>query len=287
MNTDNYFVIGHGHEVCEDFTRSGIHENLAYAIVSDGCSAGKDSNIGSMMIALAAEQAIKSFPHYNMNPFDTDMFVEYIKNRIQNSILHTMIPRLGVQYENLFATLMIAIYHADNPSARVIVSFGDGVVAIEDVNGVLNTYTLEYESGAPYYLIYGDEDQGYKDQFPGQLSIQVNRFEADGEHSGGHNMLVPANEHPVFSFEGMENPVKQISLFSDGIVTFFELGGSNPVDNIFMPRIFTRFKTTQGSFVRRRMIRELRDQEAKLIKHFDDVSMATIWIEDKVDNDEG
>ncbi len=69
MHADSVYVIGDGHQVCEDYARSGCFSDMwisedglrsavHYALVSDGCSGSKDTDIGSRLIINAAERMI-------------------------------------------------------------------------------------------------------------------------------------------------------------------------------------------------------------------------------------
>ncbi len=49
METNSFYQIGKEHKVCEDYASCGI-EPFPYAILSDGCSTGKNTDIGSRIL---------------------------------------------------------------------------------------------------------------------------------------------------------------------------------------------------------------------------------------------
>lgn len=60
MKTDSCYFIGKDHRICEDYAISGVKNNIAYAIVSDGCSASLDVDFGSRVLALSARETLQT-----------------------------------------------------------------------------------------------------------------------------------------------------------------------------------------------------------------------------------
>src|SRR6478609_9515831 len=62
-NSDSYFEIGAGHTTCEDYAFHGSFrvdtKPFYFAVVSDGCSASKDSDFGSRFLARNFPEAAK------------------------------------------------------------------------------------------------------------------------------------------------------------------------------------------------------------------------------------
>ena len=54
---DAHFSIGKTHRVCEDYARAGLlPDGRAFAIVSDGCSSSPDTDFGSRLMTIAAQE---------------------------------------------------------------------------------------------------------------------------------------------------------------------------------------------------------------------------------------
>ena len=60
---DDYFHIGQMHlgsgKPCQDYSFSGIIDEGAFAIVSDGCSTGRHTDVGARIIVLSTVNAIQ------------------------------------------------------------------------------------------------------------------------------------------------------------------------------------------------------------------------------------
>lgn len=66
--TNHAFHIGAQHlslgKPCQDYAVSGsINDTTAYAIVSDGCSSGGETDIGARIVALATKRALEENSH--------------------------------------------------------------------------------------------------------------------------------------------------------------------------------------------------------------------------------
>ena len=65
LHTDHYFHIGDTHltagKPCQDYAISSVDNNAAFAVVSDGCSTGGDTDIGSRIIALSTITALREY----------------------------------------------------------------------------------------------------------------------------------------------------------------------------------------------------------------------------------
>ena len=56
---DAHFSIGKSHRVCEDYARAGIlPADRPFAIVSDGCSSSPDTDFGSRLLTVTAQERI-------------------------------------------------------------------------------------------------------------------------------------------------------------------------------------------------------------------------------------
>jgi len=266
MNSDSHFLIGHSHNVCEDYALSGKHDDLHYAIVSDGCSASKDVDIGARILAKTAESVIKAvYTH----PYQPHYYWNIIGSMIISNAQRT-IRSLGIADTALDATLLFAVGYEDRESFSLF-AYGDGSFSYYDIDNKLHIIDIEYESGAPYYLSYRLDKQrqeGYRENFPGKVNIN-HYYEND---DGKLDIKVGSVEHYDFEF-CLDVPVgSYISVFSDGTHTFSGLKFTETAKE------FMNFKNHTGDFVKRRMnvIKRRCDKEG--IKYSDDVSMASIYV---------
>ena len=142
-HADGHFTIGKTHTVCQDYVRVGkTPDGLAYAIVSDGCSSSKDTDIGARLLVTAAERYICGRKSPNSKDVDFDKISYWAE---QAATFH------GLNLTCLDATLMVVI--EDGPFLAVY-QMGDGVVAVRTREGQCLYTSQEFTTGAPFYPNY-------------------------------------------------------------------------------------------------------------------------------------
>jgi hypothetical protein len=171
------------------------------------------------------------------------------------------------------ATLLMAFSTGET---HQIMMFGDGVATITYQDGTVETIVVEYSEGAPYYLSYdADEERNerYKEQFANQTVDVKTTFEQEGvivdEKEDKYGLLY----HPCYSFVSNIRPIKTISVMSDGVHTYDK--------GVDATKEFVAYKNCNGEFVKRRMKALKRNCDKNGIKHYDDISIATIHLGDK------
>src|SRR3989344_1416575 len=107
--SDHHFSIGEQHfrqgKPCQDYALSGEFENISFAIVSDGCSGGDNTDLGARLTALAAASAIKAQwtgtgqIFYNEN---TDLQIDNELSVVQRSTYRM----LGLTQKDMLATCL-------------------------------------------------------------------------------------------------------------------------------------------------------------------------------------
>lgn len=252
MHTDSAFKIGSTHKVCEDYAISGIKDicgvNVAYAIISDGCSSSQDTDFGSRILAKSAEKNI----HLLSNGFELGVM----------NYASTYLDLFEGRTSALDATLNIVYY---NGTDVIFKCFGDGAMACiyEDK---IDFYEVIAPSGAPNYLSYLLDDNRKKhfiEKFGNDIIIKKN-----GE--------VIFDKSPVsVSIKPEMNGLKIALVMSDGISSFCDKNNSliSPLD-IF--KELGAFKMFQGEFLGRRLNGFEKYCRTNEIKHVDDLSIAGI-----------
>lgn len=281
LMTDHSFHIGEQHlrngKPCQDYALSGkLSDDLAYAIVSDGCSSGGMTDIGARLMALATKQALLE------HGTDIGTQVDVI-NAKRDAYLKTYCTTLGLDIRDLLATSMWAIAHKDWVFANVT---GDGVVVIqhEDDHEV---HRFDWHKNMPYYPAYGigDMDESFKDSMsdnPKPLT-HINEGLApvgmggcrDGvlmglsAEAGMGSISISAGHLPPEEFQG---PIKSIALFSDGIEQIDQVGYDQAIQELMA------FKSTKGKFAVRRMNRFLQETKKAGRGPIDDIAIAVIHL---------
>lgn len=285
MNTNAYFEIGSSHRVCEDYALAGTYNDMAYAIVSDGCSSSNDTDIGARLLATIAKGVLKYLR-------DRDL----IGAPDYNSIFRELVVRkcievkqsLGIPTDAFDATLLVSALYQNK---IISLGWGDGYFIFVTNNNVKIIYDIHYSSGAPYYLSYEmspSKKEAYKDIY-GQGIVTVNNLIIASDGSVTQNIANPSEK--LFSEslykEAYAPNMKFIILSSDGIGTYQddpkfprEDGSEKKTYDAseIIPQI-AAYKNIAGEFVVRRMQRIKSDMDKNHIIHIDDVSCASLALD--------
>lgn len=267
MNTDSYFYIGHSHNICEDYAMTNIfNSKIGIAIVSDGCSASEDVDIGSRVLSKVCNNIL--LDTININTFE--FTVDKIKEKIIYSADYA-IKELNINHHSLDATLLFAITDGKKIKIR---AYGDGFIIFQLVNGDVEFYKISYESNAPYYLSYllnKEDREKYMDVFGRPKLIQ---------HYVNMKLMSTKMCDPLEDFELdidiKEKNIKTCSLSSDGIDSY--MCHVTPIDCTSVVSNFISFKNLSGDFVKRRLKAYARECIKNNIKHDDDISLSSIII---------
>lgn len=147
--TDHFFCIGSDHVnkniPCQDYCTSGTFDDIAYAIVSDGCSGGDNTDVGSRVITLATAKAIKENLSFD-KPIDE---IEQDINIHQRVFSKDIANSLNLSVNDMIAT---CIYSFISPSGGKVNIKGDGVVAFKYKNGDIVMHKFSWEENAPFYI---------------------------------------------------------------------------------------------------------------------------------------
>lgn len=141
MNADAFFTIGSTHPICQDFALSGVTDDMAYAVVSDGCSSAPDTDWGARLLAKSTELSLRRTGGVIGEPV------------FKAADLH----RHGLELppNSLLATLGWVLMRKGHPHFGGCL-YGDGnIIARHRNTGKLQVVTVEFTSGGPYYLKYG------------------------------------------------------------------------------------------------------------------------------------
>lgn len=275
---DHHFHIGSAHLTtgtpCQDYALSGVHEQGAFAIVSDGCSTGRHTDVGSRILTLATAQAIRELPlPYQGATVDT----AEVERFQQRQIFGTMLS-LGLSQDDMLATCV----YAHVTSTRCFVHMqGDGVVVFQKSNGEIHLFRYDWAENTPLYPMYANDDY--------TAFVRA--------HGGDMSKERLIREHWVFDpFSGFVGPFVHGYTLGSGIRgTMLNLSlddltsvavctdGVTQVDGIDWKDAaceLMRFKTFKGVFAKRRMMRFIKDAQQRGRGPIDDIAYAVIRISD-------
>lgn len=263
MNANSTFFIGHNHVICEDYALSGVENNMAYAIVCDGCSASPDVDFGARLLAMAAKTNL--FQGGILGNLSPESFEDITLLRIKK--IYEMLPHLHSQA--LDSTLLVAWV---KDKKLTVYLYGDGML-VHRLNDRVRFYHLEITSGAPDYLSYWLDIERKK----GYEKIERNYKTLISGIGNISDMCwnIPLFKPYFFTCYVEEGDV--ISLISDGINSFRK-ADNTPIPWNDLIEEFTAYKTFEGEFVLRRISAFKRKCLKEGIVHSDDISVSSIYV---------
>lgn len=282
LYTDHYFHIGSMHltngKPCQDYAISGRYDDIAMAIVSDGCSTGRHTDVGSRILALSTATAIREHWIINRSALGANVFEEV--NFRQNIVSTGTRQIIGLAPQDMLATSMYAYI---SPSGGFIHVQGDGVIVLKYRDGGIEMHRFEWTKNLPYYPAY--KENGLSDFIKAHgndlNALELSQESAIREIDGG---LLPSGTSYHTLGDGIKgvtinvpeetlSRVEFIALFSDGIAQIDGIDWKEAVS------LFTAFKNIAGEFAKRRMIRGIKDVQKIGKGPIDDISYAVIRVE--------
>jgi len=292
MNIDTFNQIGNSHKMCEDYVISGkLTDEISCAIVCDGCSSSKNTDVGARLLAYSTFEILKKYFNgclheslYNKNTIGILNYRHELSEHFYSLAFSTGM-NLGFNEHSTFLDTTLIILLSDRKN-NIVVVYGDGNIFIKYKSGDTKWMNIEYSSGAPYYLSYdknlfSKRADGYKKAFGNEkliLSFKDTGFERI-RHNYKFNDLTSKelNALSTFSFPTIEHDgdtIESISIASDGVQSFIQNDKSISMDRVVNE--LTSFRNYNGVFLERRMNKMLKSFEKEGIKNYDDISVATI-----------
>ncbi|MDD4931771.1 MAG: protein phosphatase 2C domain-containing protein [Candidatus Colwellbacteria bacterium] len=280
FNTDHYFNIGNTHlnagKPCQDYAFASVYDKAAFAIVADGCSTGGNTDVGARIVALSTASAIKDHWMINRNTTGESISSEVVlKQKIMLSGVRTT---LDLKSKDMYATCAYVYISEEGGFVQVQ---GDGVIAIKYRNGSMKIIRFEWQGNAPFYPSYAEF--GMEDF----IAIQGNDLEAEAVTKSTlvldcEGVVIEEQSDQLTLKQGISGPIIRIddiseiefvAVFTDGATQVHETDWKDAVYQLMA------FKNTAGEFLKRRMIRGIKDfQKDNKKGPLDDIACAVIRI---------
>lgn len=259
---DHYFHIGYNHYVsgkpCQDYAISKQSNNMSCGIISDGCSTGGYTDVGARLISfITLDYFTKN------NPVIDNMLKEKVCAYQMDELKYQKIL-LGLNYEDLLATCG---YIFVSPNGELIINInGDGIIAVKLKNGNLFYYRLDWTNNTPVYPLYYLSDTNYIIPNDFKLVITSNVYPEHiasvDEVKYGYSM----------GFLMSKYNIEYIAIFTDGICQIDQVDWKNAI------RDFMNFKNGNGEFLKRKMIRQIKEYQKIGKGPLDDIAGAIVRI---------
>jgi hypothetical protein len=187
--------------------------------------------------------------------------------------LNHVVELIALPRESLDATLLMVCVINDG---IFMFKYGDGSIVFRNhtTNQMIRHYT-EYPYNAPYYYNYTRErsdEQKYISMF-GDMNVVV-----DGNEMPVKDYVANDSLHwKMFPISELSPGVWTITLMSDGVETFYN--GNDKLDFSDVLNELTSFKNFRGEYVQRKIKKYINGLAKNNIKHYDDISVASITFE--------
>ncbi|MFC1644855.1 protein phosphatase 2C domain-containing protein [Patescibacteria group bacterium] len=275
---DDYFCIGSDHvksgKPCQDYACSGNAGDVGVAIISDGCSTGGRTDVGSRITALSMLTVINDSNLGISREAHRDIF-ERLKIRQKANA-----ASLELNECDLYATCIYSLLFSRGGYVGV---FGDGVVAFKYQDGRIKMYSFEWNKNTPFYPSYvGNDLRKFINLHSCESDLPVtceewNYYPKSGFCNGVTNMYTVDEGVRGIGIEITEkmlldDGLEFVSVFSDGMNRIDAVDWRDAVCELMA------FKGRRGEFLKRRMMRAVRNYQKKGNSPRDDLSCATIQV---------
>jgi hypothetical protein len=283
LTSDGHFLVGKIHinsgKPCQDHALYGnVEDGAVCAIVADGCSTGKNTDMGARVLTFATRKAIHDEWLRSRRSFDSDL-----PSRIGVSQLACMGAAKSILNLDPLDSLATCGYTFISPEGGFVHIHGDGAFALKYRDGSIAMTHFEWENNMPSYPAYGND--GYRDFIKvhgddisaDRLALENLTFSSEGDETSstvqkialgeavrGTNKLITAEELKEIEF---------IAVFSDGVSQVEGVSWQQAVKDLLA------FKVKAGEFAKRRLIRFV-DLARKNggVGPLDDISYAVVCI---------
>ena len=278
LGCDSYFTIGSGHTVCQDYARASVLPSLgagaprAIAIVADGCSSSRHSDIGARLLVLSALESAKQIDYFEAT-------------HVVQQAAHVA-GMLAADRECLDATLLMV--HQRSDGRIQLWAAGDGTFAAVRRDGSLETWTLDC-GGAPGYLSYLVDGARMRRYLAAGFGCRRMQRAVDGMLC--EVVVSTVATAPVFrqahSFVWTRDlepsDYRMVMAMSDGVSSFTRTrpdGSRSCVRELEVVRQLVAIKTSRGEFLVRRCRRFLgRYCRIQQWSHSDDLATAALMLD--------
>jgi len=285
-SADSTFHIGQMHinhiAPCQDYadTLMTTERDKAFLVVSDGCSSGGQTDIGSRFIARKLlKQAKHQFDSQRKNFSGLGWY----------DISGSDLDSLALQANDLYATAFSC--YADQ-NGLCIYLYGDGVAAFVETNGIVRLEHLNWQKNMPFYPFYAsklgrvmglydaflEQHRGSEKPFS-QTSVILKDGHIDSYNETKHSLdqgMAGVRLERNFP-ELMET--RLVALFSDGVNQISDNLNQSPLDWFNVVQECLAFKNTTGDFVKRRVRRAIQNWGTQNLYPQDDFSCSVMLIE--------
>lgn len=279
---DSHFEIGASHDICQDYALTGTLpyydgtvREISYGIICDGCSSSKHVDLGARYLAMSTIDSLKWFLNKSV------IFPSY--SELEHKILEEIsnAPSILTDNNGLDSTLILFI-NQDNLSR--VYFYGDGSLILNQKD-TITIIKLEYTSNAPFYLSYLtklDRALLYTNQFGGDDCSYIVKTSVYDKSTLALTSTYEfiKNATSRYSVDVRLLPDESLSIFSDGIDTFFGNTVLDESEQLDTKLKYVKYPQSNGEYVLRNMKFNKKVLSKQGINHYDDLSVASLILKD-------
>lgn len=282
LSADSLYLQGSTHPVCQDYTKTGIHDSnaFAYGVLADGCSSSHDTDIGARLLVLATAQRFQ-----NLQRLCYEDLTEILRKTKR------LIECLPVATSCLDTTLLTLSVDLEKKEAQFHIT-GDGMLlARKRGTPVYDVLRKHFPKNVPWYLSYQLNVERFYALLAAGLQIDYSEGCLDMEKKTWKMLFHDTLEITLDTFNALETfpfhvtheetfSTENHDLFlmvSDGLESFVdEEKHLVPWEEVLYTLL--DFKNFNGDFVKRRLGRAVKEFQKKHWVHEDDLSIAAIYV---------
>lgn len=284
LSADHHFSIGQEHvnsgKPCQDHALSVASEHMACAVISDGCSAGGETDMGARVLTFATVAAVRAYNARHVGAL-TDVGVVSEVDTQQRIVLGTVREALGLARDDMLATCGYAFLTKDGALMHLA---GDGVTAVLYRDRRIVMYHYDW-GRAPFYPQYREEHGGAgyvrehgTPETPALIEEEwcyTPGTEQPFQKTGEQTFTVEVGMRgvtKVFNRASIASDIEAIAVFTDGVLRVDHVDWKDAVLALLS------FKTTAGQFAKRRLNRALKDFRTVGKGPMDDIAYAVVHV---------
>ncbi len=283
MNTDCAFSKGFTHAICQDYAL----KNKNSISISDGCSGSSLSDIGSRVLSITAMNRMSELQ--SLHDLDENELILSAR---------PLIKMLNLPSECLDATLLCAAKIEDTGEA---ICYGDGVIAVKMKDDNIFVINIEYTDNYPFYINYLFDKTNRHNNWIEDHDNKKVTFSVIKNNGEIEILSENCDLNPRIGYDGIEVGVLRVQLqrtmvevvspeaeciviMSDGVHSFYKpiktgtLISNDSISYFDVLKELLNFKNYNGQFVQRRMNKFRKYCLKNSWQHYDDISIATIYL---------
>ncbi len=240
---DSYYTIGQSHRVCQDYGRHGWIP-CPHVILSDGCSAEPDSDIGARLLVLNAHSLLPQFlACSDLNETEQTALHQQLGEQIVQRAAGQA-RDMGVDETVLDATLLVA--WRDRTSVYVHL-YGDGCILTKTIDGEVAVIQVEYAENAPYYLSYlldRNRQMLYQEMMGDPAIAKTVNYRNE---AGIRRQMERFDAPTMFRFE--QAALQTLAVSTDGLMSFINADTFEYLDARDVAQVLLDFRSIDSDFV--------------------------------------